>query len=107
MSLFENLDSQPNAGPAKGAGRGTLEGYEEMANAPLSPIGSYSFGMCLLLMNSQGRVFGGTEWSLVVLGSTGEEAIERILTGVPARTLAEDIVDEGHRHRKKKPKSRG
>jgi hypothetical protein len=87
---------------ARGSGHGTLEGYEEMAHERLSPVGSYSFGLCMLLMDARGRVFGGTEWSLVFLGPSGEAAIERILTGSTPETVAEDVVDEAQRPRKKK-----
>ena len=67
-----------------------------------SPIGSYSFGMSMLLMNAQGRVFGGTEWSLIHIACSGEAAIEAILTGAPTQTVKENVVDERHRPRNKK-----
>jgi hypothetical protein len=92
---------------ARGSGQDTLVGYEEMAGEhPLCPIGSYSFGMCMLLMDAKARVFGGTEWSLLLVGRTGEEAIERILTGVPAVTMAATFVKEGSQSRRGNKKRR-
>src|SRR5260370_22734320 len=52
---------------AKGSGHGTLASYQEMAcGHPLCPIGSCLFGTCMLLMDTSGRVLGGTEWSLLL-----------------------------------------
>lgn len=91
---------------ALGSGHGALASYEAMGTrGALCPIGSYQHGDCLLLMDGQGAVLGGTEWSLLYVGRTGEEAIERILSGAAMETVASDRAEvapqsrNGHRSR--------
>jgi SUKH-3 immunity protein len=88
---------------ALGSGEGALAGYEELAGErPLCPIGSYFLGHNMLLMDRKGRVFGGTEWSILFIGKSGEEAIEKILTGAPVETVKSDVIDEAGRLRQEK-----
>jgi hypothetical protein len=67
----------------QGIGDGGIKGFEELIGvAPLCPIGHCFFGTCLLLMDANGRVFGGSDETVVLIGKTGKQAATNILTGV-------------------------
>lgn len=65
-----------------------LECFEELIGvSPLCPIGHYQFGTCILFMDKRGYVFGGSDETITLVGQTGEQAIENILTGVAVEVL--------------------
>lgn len=72
----------------QGMGRGGNKGFEELVGvAPLCPIGHYQYGTCILFMDRRGRVFGGSDEAVTLVGSTGEEAINNILCGIDGKIL--------------------
>jgi hypothetical protein len=72
----------------RGMGNGGNEGFEELTGvAPLCPIGHCYFGTCILFMDANGRVFGGSDETVSLIGPTGEEAIGRILSGVECKVI--------------------
>jgi len=80
----------------QGMGNGGVEGFEELIGvAPLCPIGHYLFGTCLLLMDSRGRVFGGSDETVTFIGATGEKAISNILSGVKSNVLEPKTTSGG------------
>lgn len=71
-----------------GMGTGGIGGFEKLIGiAPLCPIGHYQFGTCVLLMSGDGRVFGGSDESVSLVGSTGTKAICNILCGGHVKVL--------------------
>ncbi|HUY88504.1 MAG TPA: SUKH-3 domain-containing protein [Pirellulales bacterium] len=72
----------------QGLGGSGIEVFEELiGTVPLCPIGHYLFGTCILFMDCQGRVFGGSDETVTFVGESGEEAIGNILTGVEGEVL--------------------
>jgi hypothetical protein len=69
-------------------GMGGDSEFEEMIGVgPLCPIGHYLYGKYILFMDNQGRVFGGSDENVILVGKTGKEAIGNILTGVESEVL--------------------
>ncbi|HEV3339439.1 MAG TPA: SUKH-3 domain-containing protein [Pirellulales bacterium] len=74
----------------RGMGRGALRSFEELTKASaLFPIGHYQGGTCMLLMDEGGKVFGGSDTCVCLIGRTGSEAVETILTGSRVTVLDE------------------
>jgi hypothetical protein len=66
----------------QGMSGGGISCFEELTGvAPLCPIGHFLFGTCMLLMDRQGRVFGGSDTGVSLVGESGMQAICAILTG--------------------------
>jgi SUKH-3 immunity protein len=68
-------------------GRGIASFEELIGVAPLCPIGHYLFGTCMLFMDGRGRVYGGSDEIITLVGKTGEEAVGNILTGAESEIL--------------------
>lgn len=65
-----------------------VESFEALLGvAPLCPIGHYQCGTCILFMDKRGRVFGGSDETLTLIGRTGEEAVANILSGADNEVL--------------------
>ncbi len=62
-----------------------LEEYSERAEALLCVVGLYHHGHLVLMMDAQGRVFGGYDETFLRIGETGEEAIECMCRGLRGR----------------------
>jgi SUKH-3 immunity protein len=60
-------------------GLGNLRGYEKIIGLAVCPIGHYAFGNCLLMMDQLGKVYGGIDWTVSLVGESGLSAIENIL----------------------------
>jgi hypothetical protein len=72
----------------RGMGGGALRIFEDLIQAShLSPIGHYQAGTCMLLMDENGKVFGGSDTYVCLIGKTGREAIEAILSGSEVTVL--------------------
>ena len=70
-----------------------IKNFEHLIGiAPLCPIGHYLFGTCMLFMDVNGRVFGGSDTTLTSIGNTGEEAIANILNGSPIEILEPQVA---------------
>lgn len=65
-----------------GMGDGILSNLEERLNVGmLCPVGGFCFGMRNLLMNADGAVYGVGDEGVARIASSGEEAIDLILSG--------------------------
>lgn len=60
---------------------------KELLARHLSPIGHYQYGTCMLLQDELGRVFGVTDDATIIVGASGEEAVEKILSGATITLL--------------------
>lgn len=59
-----------------------VESFEALLGvAPLCPIGHYQCGTCILFMDKRGRVFGGSDETLTLIGRTGEGAGRTFVRG--------------------------
>lgn len=71
----------------QGMGAG-IKCFEELIGvSPLCPIGHYLFGTCMLLMDRRGRVFGGSDTTVTLVGNSASQAIWNILSGAEADIL--------------------
>jgi hypothetical protein len=55
--------------------------YSKIVGSPLSVIGEAFRGYLLLMMDTPGRVFGGFDQVFLVIGTSGEDAIEALCSG--------------------------
>jgi hypothetical protein len=72
----------------QGMGGGGVKEFERLIGVcPLCPIGHYLFGTCMLFMDAKGRVFGGSDEAVTLIGNTGKEAVGKILSGAQSAAL--------------------
>ena len=67
----------------------TTAGYAKLLGAPVSVIGNGFGDYLLLVMDEDGRVYGGYDQVFLRVGDSGEDAIEALATGrelVPVAT---------------------
>jgi SUKH-3 immunity protein len=66
----------------QGEGRGALRAYESAVNeGSLCPIGYYSMGTYMVMMTQHGKVYAASNWTILLIGSSGVEAIENVIAG--------------------------
>lgn len=66
---------------ARNMGGGILaQSEEQFVAGRLCPLGHYLWGMCLLLQADDGAVYGLLDDRTVLLGQSGEESVDNILS---------------------------
>jgi len=58
-----------------------IAAYSKIVGSPLTPIGEAFRGYLLLMMDERVRVFGGFDQVFLVIGTSGEDAIEALCNG--------------------------
>jgi SUKH-3 immunity protein len=58
-----------------------IAAYSKIVGSPLSVIGEAFRGYLLLMMDARGRIFGGFDEVFLLMGTSGEDAIEALCSG--------------------------
>jgi hypothetical protein len=70
-----------------------LKGFEDLVGvAHLCPIGHFLFGTCILFMDADGRVYGGSDEAVTLIGGTGEETVGNILMGKEHQVIEKKVT---------------
>lgn len=90
-------------------GHGILAQTEEQFGAGrLCPLGHYLYGMCLLLQSDDGKVYGLSDDRTLLVGPSGEEAVDNVLSGRQPQILESeylnDLVDSEKQNRRQRRK---
>ncbi len=88
-------------------GRGVLAQTEEQFGVGrLCPLGYYLYGMCLLLQAEDGKVFGLSDDRTMLIGKSGEESTDNVLSGREPQILESEFLtdlknsEHGHQFRR-------
>jgi hypothetical protein len=82
----------------RGTRRAGLHKMERLLDvSPLCPVGHYQYATCMMLQDERGRVFGVSDDTTSLLGESGEEAIENILSLREPRLIRSEVIEHGKR----------